>query len=109
MKTWLKGTIITFIIIFVYWAIVAFVSWIIGEKCGLIGDTCYNKYNPIIAPFEKAIRGMDFMYYIATPFMSCRSTLWFGCSFERIWTLPASVILISLIVGLIYGKIKRKK
>lgn len=106
---WRKGSIITFLVFAIMYSFLWIGGWIISEKCVPIGDVCYDKYNPILVPFQKILVSTDVVYYIVTPFVGCSSDAWFGCELWHIFTIPLSIILISIILGWLYGKWKNRK
>ena len=106
---WLKGAITTFGIFIVLFGILNLAGWIIGEKCVPIGDVCYDKYIPFLLPFYKIFRSLDIIYYVITPFLDCVDNEWVGCEFVHVVTIWPSFILIAIIIGLIYGKIRTRK
>lgn len=105
MKTkryWLRGGVIGLAVFAVY----DLITYFIQEPCVSVGNACYDKIKPIIIPISNFFSSIDVFYYLISPFIEGVS--WFGKEFYHVFTIWPSVILIGIIIGYLYGKIKNK-
>jgi len=109
---WLKGTISTLMILFIFSFIISITITGVDKYCMRDGagtsyyDTCNNAFEPFIFSMLSITEALNIIFLIIEPFLDCS---WFACLYISIYTEYLSYILISIIVGLIYGKIKSKK